>query len=274
MTFVGKILVIVIMVFALLFLGISTVVFTTRTNWKKATEKQKKKVNELQGQDQRPARPRSTPRRRTWRRPRPTTRRRSTQTRSPDQVARRREQDGPGRDHRRPARSSKSPSRAPRPRWPRPTRDRKETDQLRDQKSAVEKQANEYKLQQTELNDKIRELERQIKTLDDQQQGPPRPRRPATRPCSASTACPTTSRPSRGWRARPPSRARSPGSTPRTRRSRSRSAPTTASSPATSCSSTGPSPRPQYLGKIQIISADPDQAVGQGDRQDRQRQED
>ena len=34
MTFVGKILVIVIMAFALIFLGISTVVFTTAKNWK------------------------------------------------------------------------------------------------------------------------------------------------------------------------------------------------------------------------------------------------
>jgi len=47
MTFVGKILVIVIMAFALLFLGISTVVFTTHTNWKDATGAQKKKVDEL-----------------------------------------------------------------------------------------------------------------------------------------------------------------------------------------------------------------------------------
>src|SRR5437588_13080433 len=47
MTFVGKILVIVIMAFALLFLGISTVVFTTHTNWKEATAKEKKKVDEL-----------------------------------------------------------------------------------------------------------------------------------------------------------------------------------------------------------------------------------
>src|SRR5947209_1665785 len=39
MTFVGKILVIVIMAFALLFLGISTVVFTTHTNWKEAVDK-------------------------------------------------------------------------------------------------------------------------------------------------------------------------------------------------------------------------------------------
>ena len=41
---------------------------------------------------------------------------------------------------------------------------RKETMQLRDQKSAVEKQANEFKLRQAELNDKIRELERMLET--------------------------------------------------------------------------------------------------------------
>ena len=47
MTHVGKILVIVIMAFALIFLGISTAVFTTSKNWKNATEEQKEKVTEL-----------------------------------------------------------------------------------------------------------------------------------------------------------------------------------------------------------------------------------
>ena len=44
---------------------------------------------------------------------------------------------------------------------------RKETDRLREQKSAIDKIANDYKLQQTELNDKIRELERMNKSLDE-----------------------------------------------------------------------------------------------------------
>jgi chromosome segregation ATPase len=39
-----------------------------------------------------------------------------------------------------------------------------ETDLLRDKKLEVEKQANEYKLRQTELNDKIRELTRMLET--------------------------------------------------------------------------------------------------------------
>ena len=41
---------------------------------------------------------------------------------------------------------------------------KQETDLLREQKAAVEKQANEFKLRQTELNDKIRELSRMLET--------------------------------------------------------------------------------------------------------------
>ncbi len=41
MTFVGKILVILIMAFSLVFLGVSTVVFSTATNWKTVAEKSK-----------------------------------------------------------------------------------------------------------------------------------------------------------------------------------------------------------------------------------------
>ncbi len=52
MTFVGKILVIVIMAFALMFLGISTVVFSTAENWKELTAKEKTKVQELQTKNQ------------------------------------------------------------------------------------------------------------------------------------------------------------------------------------------------------------------------------
>ncbi len=47
MTFVGKILVIVITAFSLLFLGISTVVFSTAKNWVTATQEEKKKVDDV-----------------------------------------------------------------------------------------------------------------------------------------------------------------------------------------------------------------------------------
>jgi septal ring factor EnvC (AmiA/AmiB activator) len=47
MTFVGKILVILIMVLSIFFLAASAFVFTTEKNWKEAAEAQKKKVGEL-----------------------------------------------------------------------------------------------------------------------------------------------------------------------------------------------------------------------------------
>jgi len=49
MTFVGKILVILIMAFSLVFLGVSTVVFTTATNWKAKADTQKTEITKLQG---------------------------------------------------------------------------------------------------------------------------------------------------------------------------------------------------------------------------------
>jgi uncharacterized protein YoxC len=48
MTFVGKILVILIMIFAVVFMAISTVVFTTSTNWKAVAEKKSQEVKSLQ----------------------------------------------------------------------------------------------------------------------------------------------------------------------------------------------------------------------------------
>ena len=50
MTFVGKILVILIMAFSLVFLGVSTVVFTTATNWKDKSDKQKAETTKISGQ--------------------------------------------------------------------------------------------------------------------------------------------------------------------------------------------------------------------------------
>ncbi|WP_435006642.1 hypothetical protein P12x_004152 [Tundrisphaera lichenicola] len=50
MTFVGKILVILIMAFSLVFLGVSTVVFTTATNWKDRSSKQTAEISKIQGQ--------------------------------------------------------------------------------------------------------------------------------------------------------------------------------------------------------------------------------
>src|SRR4051794_39257287 len=48
MTFVGRILVLVITALSLVFLGVSTVVFTTATNWKQATTKLREDVSKEQ----------------------------------------------------------------------------------------------------------------------------------------------------------------------------------------------------------------------------------
>ncbi len=162
MTFVGKILVIVIMAFALLFLGISTVVFSTHTNWKEATTKEKAKVQDLT----------------------------KKVTDAKDEVARAEKDLAAAKT------AAEAEKKALNDRLAQLTSDienarkqateaadqlggtqknmqialdeanarKQETDQLRGQKAAVEKQANEYKLRETELNDKIRELQRLLDT--------------------------------------------------------------------------------------------------------------
>jgi len=162
MTFVGRILVLVITVLALVFLGVSTVVFTTATNWKVATEAQKKNVQKLQAdtndlksqieglqkettgaeqthklaikqQEDNVAKLEADIKKATAEREASVTAlevaQQNAKTALEDSAARKRE-----------------------------------TDLLKEQKTAVEKQANEFKLRQTELNDKIRELTRMLET--------------------------------------------------------------------------------------------------------------
>ena len=162
MTFVGKILVIVIMAFSLIFLGISTVVFTTTKDWRDATEKQKEKVrdltkklndaqaaveaankdldsakagyealsknlnNQIQAQEALIA----------------SAQKQITQVSGQVATA---------------EMSAKTALEEAEFR-------RNEALELRGQKEAVEKQANEFKLKQAELNDRIRELERILET--------------------------------------------------------------------------------------------------------------
>jgi len=159
MTYVGKILVMVIMVFALMFLGVSTVVFTTATNWKQETAKVKEKVNEL------------------------TTKNNDANT----QV------EGLKKDLEAASKSAGEAKKALENKIAALTTDieqlnkdttaaraevtaaqesartalveaehrRNETNVLREQKLAVEKQADEFKLRQAELNDQIRILTRE-----------------------------------------------------------------------------------------------------------------
>jgi antitoxin component HigA of HigAB toxin-antitoxin module len=162
MTFVGKILVILIMGFSLLFLALSTAVFTTSRNWMVATKKEhddvdklKKKVQDAQAAaeaakkgledakvafDAEKARLDSAVATQI-----------ETSKRDVDQLTEARKQLTAAEQ------TAKS------------TLDevedkRQQTELLRTQLSAVEKQANEFKLHQAELNDRIRDLERTLDT--------------------------------------------------------------------------------------------------------------
>jgi hypothetical protein len=165
MTFVGKILVILIMAFALLFLGISTVVFSTSTNWKAEATKQKDEVGKLKTKykDLEGLLSEAT---------KDLEKAKSDHKTAIDatekQIASIQEDIKRSQNEITAARTElEKAQQSAQTALAEADDRRKETERIREAKSAVEKQANEYKLQQTELNDKIRELERMNKTLDE-----------------------------------------------------------------------------------------------------------
>lgn len=160
MTFVGKILVIVIMLFAVLFLGISTAVFTTAKNWKEATDGQKKIVSKLQSEnttakseieslkkDMAKAKSDADAAKQTLETEIATLRN--------DKEALEKESTAAHGELTTAQTNAKSALEEAEAR-------RSQTEQLREQKLAVEKQANEFKLHQAELNDQIRLLSREL----------------------------------------------------------------------------------------------------------------
>ena len=162
MTFVGKILVIVIMAFALLFLGISTVVFSTAKNWMVATKAEQAKVDDLNkklndakaGVDAakkglEDAKSQFDQEKKSLDNRLATLN--DENSRNLAQITAVRGQLGVAEQ------TAKSTLEEV-------TAKREQTVQLRTLITGVEKQANEYKLHQAELNDRIRELERQLET--------------------------------------------------------------------------------------------------------------
>jgi len=162
MTQVGKILVLVIMAFSLIFLGVSTMVFMTSKNWREETRKKTEEVNKVKKsladeqaklaeakknlEDAQAAAQQATKalesRIRTLEDQNKRDLAQIEQVRKDLEVANQT------------AKTSLDEVEAR----------RKETMALREQKAAVEKQANEFQLRQAELNDKIRELERMLET--------------------------------------------------------------------------------------------------------------
>lgn len=159
MTFVGKILVIVIMAFALMFLGISTVVFSTATNWKEATAAAKKQVAELQKKNsdadaktkdlEKDLAKAKTEHDAATQRLQQTIAQLTTDIEAiRGEATKARAEVATAQVNAQSALEEAEHSRA-------------EAERLREQKLAVEKQANDFKLQQSELNDQIRILTRE-----------------------------------------------------------------------------------------------------------------
>ncbi len=162
MTQVGKILVLVIMAFSLMFLGISTMVFTTSKNWKTETQKKAEEVTKIKKalQDEQ-ARVAAASKELADAKSYAEQEKKSLESRL------RTLEDTNKRDllsieavrkdlvvAEQSAKTALDEVEAR----------RKETMALREQKAAVEKQANQFQLRQAELNDRIRELERMLDT--------------------------------------------------------------------------------------------------------------
>jgi len=162
MTFVGKILVIVIMAFSLLFLALSSVVFVTSKNWVAATKAERKKVEELKTKLQ-DAQAVSEAAKKGLEDAKAAcaeeTKALSNRLAQLDEDMKRdRDQITAARGQLVAAQQTAASS------LQEVAAKTQETNLLRTQKSAVEKQANEFKLNVAELNDRIRDLERTLDT--------------------------------------------------------------------------------------------------------------
>jgi len=259
MTYVGKILVIAIMAFSLIFLGISTVVFTTAKNWKVATEEQKKKVGDLTkklsdaqagvqaAQKELDAAKVSFTALQTQLDNRIKLLE-DENKRSQDQITAARGMVGVSETT---AKTALDESEAR----------RKETMQLRDQKSAVEKQANEFKLRQADLTDRIRELERVLETAT-KNNSDLRERVAKFSTLLRQNGLSDDITRVKGTETPPPVQGEVKRVDPTNRRVEISIGSDDGILPGHELYLFREKPRPEYIGKITITAVDPDQAVG------------
>jgi len=259
MTFVGRILVIVIMLFSLIFLGISTVVYSTSKNWKTATQDERKKVDELKkklsdAQAQKDAAAKGL----------------EDAKNAFDALKKNLENQIAALDDQ----NKRDNSQIQDVRGKLATAEqnaklsldevearRKETMLLRDQKSSVEKQANEFKLHQAELNDKIRELERMNETAT-KNNSDLRERVAKFSTLLRQSGLSDDISQIKGLESPPPVQGEVTKVDPTNRRVEMTIGSDDGLVPGHELFVFRTSPRPEYVGKISIISVDPDQAVG------------
>jgi hypothetical protein len=257
MTFVGKILVLVITAFALVFLGISTVVFTTATNWKAETDKQKKNVqkaqleaNDLKSQIAGLEKDKSAAE----------ATHASEKKAAENKIANLEAEIGQTRKDKEQAETALEVARqSAKTALDQAAFSKTEIDQLREQKSAVEKQANEFKLVQTELNDQIRELTRMLETAKNNANDL-RDRAARYQTLLRRNGLPDDIATVKGTDTPPAVEGQV------SRVDDNRSVEITIGSddgvlPGHELYLYRTSPRPEYLGRVRVISVDPDQAV-------------
>ncbi len=258
MTHVGKILVLVIMAFSLLFLGISTVVFSTAKNWKTATEEQKREVEKVK-QKLSEAQAKADEAKKQLA---------DTQTAAAEvkkqldnrihelENQNKLDTDQITNVHGQLVKAQESAKAA----LDEVEAKRNETTLLRTQKSAVEKQANEFKLRQAELNDKIRELERMLESAS-KNNSDLREKVAKFSTLLQRAGLPTDITQIKGVESPPPVT----GQVKRVDAANRRLEVTIGSDDGLVVGHTlnlyRTTPRPEYLGRVQIISVEPDQAV-------------
>jgi len=239
MTFVGKILVVLISLLAMVFLGVSVVVFSTATNWQEATKKELAKVADFQKKNsdldaqlkQEQANLEKAKADHAAAVKLAETRIETLQNEIKQAQAEVTTAQG--------ALEKLNQSNAVA--LAEAAQRRSETEQVRGQKSEVEKQANDFKIQQTDLIDKIRELNARTRrsTTTTRICGTGSP---GSRLYYAKRASRTTFPPRKALITLPPWKARSPRSTPPARQLRSRSDRTTDSFRVTNFSPSASNP--------------------------------
>jgi hypothetical protein len=162
MTFVGKILVITIMAFALAFLGLSSVVFTTSKNWMVATRNERAKVDEFKKKmtDAQAASDAAKKGQEDAKAEYAEQKKVLENSLTAEQEANKRNQAELTSTRAQVAVARQTAKSAIEEAEAKGERTKLALTQL----SAAEKQGNEYKLNQAELNDKIRDLTRQLET--------------------------------------------------------------------------------------------------------------
>jgi chromosome segregation ATPase len=247
------------MAFSLIFLGISTVVFTTAKNWKTATDEQKKKVNDLTKKlgdaqagvqaAQKELEAAKANYNALANQLNGTIKLLEDENkRSQDQITTSRGLVGVAEENAKKALVDAEFRR-------------NETNLLRNQKSAVEKQANEFKLRQAELNDRIRELERMLESAS-KNNSDLRERVAKFSVLLRQNGLSDDISQIKGVESAPPVVGEVKRVDPSNRRVEITIGSDDGLVPGHELYLFRTTPRPEYLGKITIISVDPDQAVG------------